>query len=198
MDLDAKKAMPQPFRTFIAVDVDEAVRREVGRLMGRLARTQAQVKWTAAEQLHLTLVFLGDVDGMLIPDICRRVGESVAGMPGFEIELAGVGAFPDRARPRTVWVGVQRGAEELCAMQRAIETALAELGFRPEARVFTPHLTLGRVRSIPRGDRTLPDLMRKDEAFACGATAVREAVVYSSVLGREGPTHEVLGRCPLA
>jgi 2'-5' RNA ligase len=95
-----------------------------------------------------------------------------------------------------VWLGVGRGAEAMQRLQGDIERELKKLGFRPEGRDFTPHLTIGRVRSLPRGDE-LPQKIGQERDFDAGTMHVAEVVVFSSQLGPKGSTYTALCRAPL-
>ncbi|MBX7166682.1 MAG: RNA 2',3'-cyclic phosphodiesterase [Pirellulales bacterium] len=189
--------MPQVFRTFVALDLSAGILKQAGSLIDRLRSTAAQVRWAHAGQMHLTLNFLGDVAVAGVTDVCQMVAEAAAQHTAFTVQVAGVGAFPSVDRPRVVWLGVTAGAEHVAALQRTLEAALEVAGFRPEERRFTPHVTIGRVKGLPRGDRTLADLLHREAACDCGKMPVGEVVVYSSTLSAQGPTYEVLSRARL-
>ena len=183
-------------RTFIAVEISSEVRTRARQLVGKLQETGAKVTWVKPEAMHLTLKFLGDVDLLDVPSVCEAVTTAVADLPPFEIEVHGAGAFPSASRPRTIWLGVSRGNEELVEVHDAIDRALSRLGYRQENRRFRPHLTLGRVR----GDRDLSELGRLVTQHADsigGVASVDEVVVFSSELEAEGPIHEPLAVAPL-
>jgi RNA 2',3'-cyclic 3'-phosphodiesterase len=180
-------------RIFTAIEITPEIRSAAGRLMDRLRVAPAKVTWTKTANLHYTLKFLGDVQATQTNDVCRAVQEAVSPFTPFEIVAAGVGAFPSISRPRTVWLGVGEGAEPTELVFQAIERLLAPLGFPPEGRRFTPHLTLGRVRdSGPAVLQELADLLKKHAEFDAGAMGVDSVSVFSSTLGRDGPTYEVL------
>jgi 2'-5' RNA ligase len=149
--------------------------------------------------MHLTLKFLGDVPDTETPDICRVVSEVASRFEPFEITCRGAGAFPTPEHPRTLWIGIEDGAEELCALQAALENALKEqLGFPKEARRFQPHLTIGRVKhEPPSAHGELAALLVKQAHFDADLSVIDELVVFASFLGRGGPTYEALGRAEL-
>jgi len=185
-------------RTFIAVEVSDEVRRLAGRLVERLARSQADVKWVEAHNLHLTLKFLGDVPDARTAEVCQAVAEVSRQIPGFVISLCGAGAFPNAGRPRTIWMGVDRGREQLAELHRGIDAALAKLGFPADGRRFHPHLTLGRVRRGGPAMRELGRLIQENERFDGATTEVVTVTVFASFLDKSGPTYQVLGRAELA
>jgi len=190
--------MKSRIRTFVAVQISAETRRRAGNLIERLRAAGADVKWVAPENLHLTLKFLGDVDAQEIPDVCRAIQTALADRAPFEFEVRGAGAFPKPDRPRTVWLGVTEGQDDLIAMNDRLEKPLAKLGFRRENRAFTPHLTIGRVRGGGPNVAALAELIGKNADFDARRTEVSEAVVFASHLDRSGPTYEPLARAQLA
>src|SRR6185295_8788792 len=151
--------MARGVRAFVAVESPPEVQDQAGRLIQRLQASSAQVKWTDPKQLHWTLKFLGNIDLDEVPEICDALAVAVAGMAPFDVEAAGVGAFPDVHRPRTVWIGMGHGSEEMISLHDAIERSLAKLGYRTEGRRYRPHLTIGRVRRSPDQVGELGDLL---------------------------------------
>jgi 2'-5' RNA ligase len=189
--------MKQKIRTFVAVAISSAVRDGAMRLIERFRATGAEVKWVAPENMHITLKFLGDVDSREIHRVCEAVQGAVADAAPFEFEVRGAGAFPKPSRPRTVWLGVAQGREELIDLNKRVERPLEKLGFRREARRFQPHLTIGRVRRGGPGVAELGTLIGEKGDVELGLTTARELVVFSSQLDRSGPTYEALAHAPL-
>lgn len=189
--------MKQRIRTFVAVEISSAVRQLVAELIDEFRTAGADAKWVEPQNLHVTLKFLGDVDANEIHQPCRAVQEAVADFAPFEFAVQGAGAFPNVSRPRTVWLGIGQGNEELVALNRRIELPLEKLGFRREARRYKPHLTIGRVRRGGPGVAELGALIRHYADFDAGRTTVSQVLVFSSRLDRSGPTYESLARAPL-
>ncbi len=190
--------MPR-IRTFVAVELATSVTARAGLLIDKLRVSAAQLNWVRTQQMHLTLKFLGDVPDTETPDICRVVAEAARRIEPFEITFRGVGAFPTAEHPRTLWIGIEDGAEELCVLQAAIEGALKEkLGFPKEARRFQPHLTIGRVKHVPPGSEgELTELLKQHQHFDADLSVIDEVVVFASFLRRTGPDHEAIGRAEL-
>lgn len=181
-------------RTFIAVDIGEEIRDNAIALQQSLARTGASVKWVSPESMHITVLFLGEVDDRSLHEICRAVREIAARQASFALRISGVGAFPSPRRPKVAWAGIVEGAEELRRLHAALDEKLFDLGcYRKEERDFTPHLTLGRVKGEGDGLKLAPELTRK-LSWEGGRITVEEVLVYSSVLERDGPQYTVLGR----
>jgi 2'-5' RNA ligase len=185
--------MPETIRTFTAVEMTDEVLGRVLDLLNLLRPVAADVKWVEPDNLHWTLNFLGDVDLREIPAVCKAVIEATADFEPFEIETFGLGAFPNLQRPRTIWVGVRQGREQMIALQDAMAGRLAKLGYRPEHRRFEPHVTIGRVRS-GRGVAELARLIDEHAAYEIGAMYVPEVVVFSSTLESSGAIYQPLGR----
>jgi len=144
----------ETIRAFIAVPLPHP-------LLDRLSALQRQlesqvpsrsVRWVRVEGIHLTLKFLGDTPTEKLPDIKRALAAVARHVPACTFTVGELGCFPNPRRPRVVWVGMQEPAGRLAALQDAIEEVMAPLGYPPEGRGFTPHLTLGRVRPGARRD----------------------------------------------
>ena len=177
-------------RCFIAVEVsDPGVVSEVSRVQDVLQATGAPLRCVDPSCLHLTLRFLGEVDGGTV----QRVGEAVRGIgfPGFQVAFQGVGCFPGLRRPRTVWAGVSQGSEELVEVYRKVEGALEGLGFRPEGRGFHPHLTLCRVKGGGRRGELVSALLELADHWF-GVERVEAVKLFSSRLTPRGPIYTEL------
>ena len=118
-------------------------------------------------------------------------------MKPFELEVRGAGAFPNAARPRTVWLGAGAGAEQMVTLHDRVEDPLAELGYREEHRRFQSHLTIGRVRGGGLGIAELGKLVQQHARFLAGRMTVGKVTVFASTLTPAGPIYEVLGTAPL-
>jgi 2'-5' RNA ligase len=135
-------------RTFIAIELDPDMLAQVSRLQSRLKDDVLPgfVRWVRPEGIHLTLKFLGDVPADKLDDIAEALRTTSAAHAPFSLHIAGMGCFPSPRRPRVVWIGVDEPSGTLERLYYGIERALAPLGFPPEQRRFSPHLTLGRVK----------------------------------------------------
>jgi RNA 2',3'-cyclic 3'-phosphodiesterase len=183
-------------RTFIAVDPGQPIRDHLVAVQESLARTGTEVKWVEPENLHVTLLFLGEVDEREVHRVCRMVADGVREQPAFPMTIETVGCFPNVRRPRVLWAGVGEGAQPLCAIHDALEEPLTELGYRREERRYAPHITLGRVKS-DRPTERLGAALAKHAEWKGGETTVHEVLVMSSELTPRGPNYTVLSRAPL-
>jgi 2'-5' RNA ligase len=190
--------MPR-IRTFIAVEISPSVIGRAGDLIDKLRVAAAEINWVRPQQMHLTLKFLGDVPDTETPDICRVVSKVAAGIEPFEVTFRGAGAFPNVKDPRTLWIGIEDGADELKRLAADVdETLKSELGYAKEQRGFHPHLTIGRVkRELPGSEGELTRLLEKHAHFDADLAVIDEVVTFASFLGRQGPSHEAMGRAEL-
>jgi RNA 2',3'-cyclic 3'-phosphodiesterase len=143
----------ETIRAFIAIELSDEVKDALKILQGKLrSAVRTPVKWTDPEGTHLTLVFLGNVETSTVNKVSAVIESASRGIKPFRLRVSGLGVFPNPSRVRVAWVGVTGDLEVLGRLQKNIETTLEPLGFKPEARAFTPHLTLGRVRDDARPD----------------------------------------------
>ncbi len=145
-------------RTFIAIEIPEETRQGL-RDAQRVLRTDAvDAGWPKPEGIHLTLKFLGEVPEPRIPDITKALVSAAAGSRMFRLAVNGTGTFPNARNARVVWAGLGGEIECLNRLQASVEDAMERAGFDREARVFTPHLTLGRIKYIRSRDAWLRTL----------------------------------------
>lgn len=185
-------------RTFIAVEIGDAIRDAAVALQRQLARAGASAKWVEPQNIHVSLLFLGDVEELDLVPICRAVKEVAAREPAFPLSVSGVGAFPNARRPKVLWAGITDGAEQLQRLYTRLEEKLLDLGcYRKEERAYTPHVTLGRVKADADANALAAELA-KLRTWEGGHTTVDEVLVFSSELRPDGPEYTVIGRGELA
>lgn len=142
-----RAGLMEPIRAFIAIELPNHVKDELSLIIKRLKPGhEIAVKWVDSNAIHLTLKFLGNVYPERIVDITRAVERVTGRSRPFTLELDKLGAFPNLKSPRVAWVGVGGDVPRVIKLQQEIDRALISLGFTPEKRSFSPHLTLGRVR----------------------------------------------------
>ena len=183
-------------RTFIAVDLDKGVRNRTIALQEILMKTGTEVKWVEPENLHVSLLFLGEVEDREVVDVCLVVEEVAQKHPSFLMSVEGVGCFPNPRRPRVLWVGIGEGAQQLCAVHDTLEAPLSKLGYRREERKYSPHITLGRVKS-DRPTEKLAFALAHQAGWKGGEVQVTELLVMGSKLTPTGPEYTVLSRARL-
>jgi 2'-5' RNA ligase len=185
-------------RLFVAVDVDAPSRAAIAAEQQRLraaAERGSPLRWVRPEQLHLTLVFLGEVDDARADDVIAAIGQPVE-QPPIDLVFAGQGVFPPRGAPRALWIGLGSGDAELRALQRVLADRVARLAIPLESRPFSPHLTLGRWKASRPSDRAIVESAFHDRIVA--RLRVDRATLYRSRISSAGPTYIELTRATLA
>jgi RNA 2',3'-cyclic 3'-phosphodiesterase len=145
------------------------------------------LRWLTAEQLHLTLSFLGDMEAAAEDRLLEALHQ--VRVPSFFLPLSGVGVFNVRGRPSVVWAGVGKGHPHLFALHRRIQDAVIQVGLEPDLKPFHPHITIGRAKGISR--QALQPFLRKHAETNFGMFEVKGFELYSSVLAAEGAIHQV-------
>jgi 2'-5' RNA ligase len=187
--------MTDKIRAFIAIEIPETLRAALGKTRDalKLELSAARLRWPPVENIHLTLKFLGDI----LPDDVERIGAalrvSAESLSRFEIRLAGLGVFPKMQQPRVFWLGVE-APPELATLQRGIEVGCAGLGFPPERRAFSPHLTLARFkRGANRRDYgRMVEVLEAHSDTQVGAAMVNEVILFQSTLAPQGASYSRL------
>ncbi len=184
-------------RTFIATAISTEAKRVLEEAAGRLRRDIPQgVGWVKPEGLHLTLKFLGNIRPELVDRVFDSLAVPTAMSAPFQLGLSGrLGMFPNPRRPRVLWAGIDGDLEALSALQEAVEEAMINLGFAPEERPYSPHLTLGRVR---RGvsDAALAKISSRVTAApqpVAQPWRVDSVHLFRTLLKPSGSVHTVLG-----
>ncbi len=158
---------------------------------------EGAVRWVDADNLHLTLRFLGDTDEQALPRLTDGLDAIGAQHRGFPLTVAGIGCFPNLRRPRVVWAGLEDPQEKLGPLQEDVEGMVQGLDWPAESRPFRPHLTLGRVREGKgRGHRPLADPWTEEPPAR--SFEVDSLELIESVLGRGGARYTSLHRAAIA
>lgn len=182
--------MSESIRSFIAFDINSPqVLQRLGEAQNILAKTGADLSLVKPENIHITLRFLGDISLGIVGKIDKEM-QSVVFKP-FDVEIKGVGAFPNVRYARVVWAGIQQGAEELKAVFDQLEPRLRQLGFAPDSKGFSPHLTIARVKS-GRNKEAFVDCVNELAAYDFGKVHADCLLLKKSVLTPKGPIYSIL------
>jgi 2'-5' RNA ligase len=188
-------------RAFIAVPLPSTLLDALANLQRRLKRQvpDRSVRWVRPEGIHLTLKFLGDTPVDKLPEIKQALAAVARHAPSCVFTVGGLGCFPNPRRPRVVWVGVQEPSGRLAAVQDAIEEVMAPLGYEPEGRGFTPHLTLGRIgRRASRDDAArVGEVVASTDVGELAEVAAAQVDLIRSVLKPSGAEYTTLAEFPL-
>jgi len=189
------------YRTFIAIELDDAVRAAFERVEYRLRAEPISgfVRWVAPDAIHLTLKFLGDMDSARVPEVLDGLQAACTGVEPFELAVRGAGCFPNYERPNVVWAGIVGDVKEAVRLAQRIETECHKLGFPPEERPFSPHFTLGRVsRDAGLKQRTqLGEIVRRFDLGPVGAIRADAIHLMRSELRPTGSMYTSLGTAKL-
>lgn len=185
-------------RLFFAIELDDAVRRGAARIAADLSNAlgadgRTALSWVRADNMHLTVRFLGDTPARRVPPLVQAF-ETPLATPPFDVHLAGLGTFPPRGPNRVIWLGVS-AQERLAAIHREVEDRLAALGFEREERPYHAHLTLARVRG--RLGPQAPSIIAGTATAGLAASAVRELTLFESRLSPRGAAYTALCRTTL-
>jgi len=179
----------EQIRSFIAVELPDELKLELTQLEARLKLGQQPwVKWVDPYSIHLTLKFLGSIAADRIGEITRAMEAAVQGIPPFHLEVKDLGVFPNLRRVQVAWVGIDGEVDKLGQLQQRIESNLVPLGFAPESRPFTAHLTLARLRNQASSDerQRFGQLIAGTKFEAACAIEVDAINLMRSQLTREG------------
>ena len=177
-------------RSFIAFDIDdENVVENLSKVQMLLLKTGADIKLVKPKNIHLTIRFLGGIPSTMIEKIYGEM--SKVSFSPFDVEIKGLGAFPNLRRINVIWAGVKRGANELRNIYYQLEPNIQKLGLRPDNKGFSPHITIARVR-IGRKRNELVNIIREFENYEFGVVRARCLRLKKSVLTPQGPIYSTL------
>jgi RNA 2',3'-cyclic 3'-phosphodiesterase len=182
------------WRVFCAVELPPQVRARAADHATRLRNrsTEVRASWPRADNLHLTLKFLGETAQARVEALSNAASRAALSIRPFDLTLEGAGAFPPRGSPRVLWLGINDASGGLVKLQSQLEDECEAAGFAREERPFHPHLTLARIRA-PQGARELARLHR-ETGFAAIEFHVAELVVMRSELGPGGSRYTEISR----
>ena len=190
-------------RLFIGIELDETVRAAAARaaddLRQHLARSvpDLHARWVAAENLHVTVWFIGEVTDERAAAIHASLGPPLA-TSRFTLSIAGCGAFPPSGPPRVFWLGLQEGQASVVGVYDEIAQRMAALDFEAERRGYTPHITMARVKDAPRGGGRAVRETLAAMHLPRASCRVEAVTLFRSRLSPRGAPYEPLLRVPLS
>lgn len=182
-------------RCFISLELPEELKKNIYGYIEKLKAAGADVKWIPPENLHLTLKFLGNTQEELLKDINERLISLAKSHERFSLQVSGAGAFPNIKYPRVIWLGVH-DSEEIIKLQHDMDESMAGLGFEKDDKQFTPHLTIGRVKSMRNKDALIKELATLKEVDF-GKIGVNNITMMKSELKPGGAEHFKLSEIPI-
>jgi RNA 2',3'-cyclic 3'-phosphodiesterase len=172
-------------RLFVAVPISEPARVAVAAVVERIRADEPEgrgVRWVRLDGLHITLRFLGPTAESRVADVAAAVAGAADGVTPFAIRIAGADAFPPTGRPRTLWLDLDRGADDLAALAARLDDALAGAGWERDRRPFRAHLTLARADGVRAGPATVAAL-RAAAAELAIESPIDRVVLFESITG---------------
>lgn len=188
-----------PIRCFVAVEIEDGIRARLAEIQAELRASGAPVRWSPAENLHVTLKFLGDIDESAVGQACIIVQSVAADCGAFALEFTGLGAFPNLRRPRVVFVHAHDPSGALAQMAERLDREMTAVGVAPEGRPFRSHLTLGRMKGSSHM-AALTRAMDRQTDPSYGRQTVEQIVLMRSELRPSGAVYSRLctGECRAA
>ncbi|MBU0759773.1 MAG: RNA 2',3'-cyclic phosphodiesterase [Candidatus Omnitrophica bacterium] len=183
-------------RAFIAIEIDPACKQQISGLIERLKKSDVDVKWVKETQMHLTLKFLGNVKQDKVPEISAALKDIASKTLSFQIAFSDISTFPGLSRPRVIWLGMDKGAENLKELAGYIADGMEKLGLKKEGRDYKAHLTLGRVRS-QKNIRELTKLIGETDFKPPVGIKINKFILFQSILTSKGPVYTLLQEFPL-
>jgi len=187
-------------RTFIALDFPLSILDSIEQQTKRLRQTLGNevIRWVLTHNMHLTLKFLGNVPVSHLEFLKQMLAQATDSITQFDLQIGGIGSFPNSNRPRVLWVGIHAPAL-LSNLQKAIEEGAKRLGYEKEERPFSPHLTLGRVRQGLDGKdlQKISNALSSIQLGKIGIARVDSVHIYKSDLNSEGSVYTKLFSTPL-
>lgn len=186
-------------RAFIAFEIPREIQQAIYKTTSPLrAELGRCVRWTPPENIHLTLKFLGEIPPAQVDALTSALRVQADSVPAFNVEVGGLGSFPDGKRARILWIGIQAPAE-IQTLHRGIESACARLGYESESRGLSPHLTIGRVRqdATPADAQKIRRALEAATIDSLGAVRVDSVHLFKSDLQRSGAVYTKIFSAPL-
>lgn len=183
--------MNQGVRSFIALELNQAIKSELKSAQDELKKINLDVKWVEIDNIHLTLNFLGNLDLENLDKAKTALKNTSSLFKPFEITLSELGVFPKIDFPKVIWVGINQGKNELIKISSLLKEELKKFDFTLEDREFVPHLTLGRVRS-PKNKNELKNYLISSRPDFTSKQEIKEVTLFKSELKPRGPVYTVL------
>jgi len=178
-------------RSFIAIKIPAKIRNKLEKVQDNLKKSNAALQLVSPENIHITLKFLGDVPVESINDIQDTIRKSILQVDTFPISFSKIGVFPNSEYPRIIWIGIEKGRDELSLLNTKIENFISGFSLHQENRKFQPHLTLARVRS-GRNRKRLLNILEELKNIRAGEMFAKEICLMESILKPQGTQYNIL------
>ncbi len=186
----------KPKRVFLAIELPEDVKNQIIAVQDKLKILLKGIRWTRPEGIHLTLKFFGDIYEKEIVPISEIITENTKSAETISLNGGEIGVFPNLGRPRVLWLGLNGDIERLSILQEAIDIDLEVYGYKKERRKFSPHLTLGRVKSFRGGIMNLSQVIKRGGDYRAGQFSSKGLTLFQSDLKPGGAVYTKLAYFP--
>jgi len=184
-------------RSFLAFELPPAMKQAISRVSGELRPLGLDVRWVKVDNIHLTVIFLGNVREADLGGIRDRVGAVCAEFGPFHATLDRVGFFGVRRDPRVLWVGLSGQLDRMARFRDTLQTGLRHFGVQEEKRPFRPHLTLGRFRTAAGWGAVADGVLERYQHVESPESVLRELTLFRSELKPGGAAYSSMGAWPL-
>ena len=185
-------------RSFLAFELPADIKSVVTRVSGDVRKTSLDVRWVRPEFIHLTVVFMGDIESGQVPLMGEPLGAVCANHSPFRISLGPMGCFPNTRNPRVIWLGIAGDLERMSRFRDDLQAALAPFGIKEEEKPLRPHLTLGRFKKPGKKQTELEQLLATYRELASPACTLDELVLFRSDLKPGGAVYTKMSSWPLS
>jgi RNA 2',3'-cyclic 3'-phosphodiesterase len=176
-------------RSFLAFELSLDIKKKIEIISDEIKKSNLPVRWIKPENIHITLIFLGDIEENVIGDIKEKVEKARDKKISYKVRLEGLGVFPNIKRPRVIWVGLGGDIDRLSDLRDTIQSGLNGLGFVPERRPFKPHLTIGRFKKQINGTSGIKDILDRHHDSISDVYCLKELILFKSDLKPKGPEY---------
>jgi len=182
----------EKLRLFIAIDIGDKVRSNITSKLRDISRLSIKIRVLKPENIHLTIKFLGSADSIIVPSIIDNINDAVSNTAPFNLEVKGIGAFPNAKKSRIIWAGLtSKNMDIFQKLYESIEQRMIRLSFDKEERQFKPHLTLARIKS-PEKNSKIKNYIEKNTEFGFGTINVNSVKLMKSTLLTGGAKYDCI------
>ena len=185
-------------RSFLAFELPEPIRKIVTRVSEEIRKSALDVRWVRPEFIHLTVVFMGDIQSEQISSMGDPLKAVCSNHAPFRISLKPMGCFPNTRNPRVIWLGIDGDIERMSQFRDDLQQALSPFGIKEEERAFRPHLTLGRFKKPGKRQTELEQFLETYRDLASPSCTLGELVLFRSDLKPGGAVYTKMLSWPLA
>ena len=179
-------------RSFLAFELPEFVKEELSGLIRSFNRGVSKVRWVKRENMHLTVLFLGNINEETIPAMAEDISDICERFSPFIVRMKGVGCFPNIRNPKVIWVGIDGEIERMARFYESLVMNLSKYGIKQENRTYRPHLTLGRIKGNSNIRDRMVGMISKGREITDKEFILQELVLFKSDLRPQGPIYTKL------